>query len=154
MILDELKAKGTLTIQIFDSEGKLKEEKHEENLVVTVGRNWIASRLKDTGIPTQMTHMDIGQGATAPVAGDTTIQTPFSPSARQALSTAGGSVSGAEITYSATFPAGSGTGAVTEAAIFNASSGGTMLCRTTFGVITKGASDVMAISWKLSILAS
>lgn len=154
MILDDLKASGTLTIQVFDSNGNLKEEKQEKNLVVTVGRNWIASRLKDTGIPTQMTHMEIGQGTTTTLAGDTGIQTPFSPVARVSLATAGGSVLNNQITYSATFPAGTGTGAVTEAAIFNASSLGTMLCRTTFGVVTKAASDVLVIQWVVSILAS
>lgn len=154
MILEELKAKGTLTIQLFDSEGNLKEEKQETNLVVTVGRNWIAARLKDTGSPTQMTHMEIGQGTATPLAGDTTVKTPFAPPARVALAPAGGTVSTNQVTYSATFPAGTGTGAVTEAAIFNASTAGTMLCRTTFGVVNKAASDVLAINWQISILAS
>lgn len=154
MITEDLKAKGTLTIQVFDSEGNLKDERHETNLVVTVGRNWIASRLKDTGIPAQMTHMEIGQGSTAPAAGNTSIQTAFSPAARVSLATAGGSVLDNTITYSATFPAGTGTGSVTEAAIFNASTSGTMLCRTTFGVVTKAAGDILAINWQIQIIAS
>lgn len=151
---EELKIKGDLTIQVFDGNGNLKEEKHEKNLVVTVGRNWIAARMKDTGIPTQMTHMEIGQGTTTPVAADNAIQIPFSPPARVALATAGGTVLNNQVTYSATFPAGTGTGPVTEAAIFNASAGGTMLCRTTFGVVTKAASDILVIQWVVSILAS
>lgn len=154
MIIDGLKAKGDLIIQLFDSQGVLKEEKHETNLVVTLGRNWIASRLKDTGIPGQMTHMEIGQGTTTPVAGNTAIQTPFVPAARVAVATAGGTVSGNQITFTATFPAGTGTGAVSEAAIFNDGTTGTMLCRTTFGVVNKAAGDILAINWQISILAS
>ena len=68
---------------------------------------------------------------------------------RVALS--GSVVSTNTITYTATFPAGTGTGAVTEAGIFNASSGGTMLCRTTFPVVTKGSGDTLAITWVVTV---
>ena len=47
--------------------------------------------------------------------------------------------------------AGTGTGAVTEAAILNASSGGTMLCRTVFSVVNKGASDSMTVTWTVTV---
>ena len=35
--------------------------------------------------------------------------------------------------------------------ILNASSGGTMLCRTEFGVVTKGSSDSMTITWTVTV---
>ena len=54
-------------------------------------------------------------------------------------------------TYVGTFPAGTGTGAVTEAGILNASSGGTLLCRTEFNVVNKGASDAMTITWTVTV---
>jgi hypothetical protein len=54
-------------------------------------------------------------------------------------------------TYVASFPAGTGTGAVTEAGIFNASSAGTMLCRTVFGVVNKGVDDAMSITWAITV---
>lgn len=146
--------KGTLLIQLFDENGNKYFEKQEENLVVTTGRQYIAQRMVETGRPTQMTHMEIGQGTATPAAGDTAIQTAFTPISRPALSTAGGVVSGTTVTYSAIFPAGSGTGAVTEAGIFNASTGGTMLCRTTFPVVNKQALDTMSISWTVSIIAA
>ena len=56
-------------------------------------------------------------------------------------------VSGGTVTYVATFGAGEGTGAVTEAGLFNASSGGTLLCRTVFAVVNKGSQDSMTITW-------
>jgi hypothetical protein len=46
---------------------------------------------------------------------------------------------------------GVGTGAISEAGIFNASSGGTMLCRTVFPVVNKQASDTIAITWTITI---
>ena len=60
-------------------------------------------------------------------------------------------VSGAVVTYVATFPAGTGTGAVTEAGILNASSAGDLLCRTVFSVVNKGASDSMTITWTVTV---
>ena len=55
------------------------------------------------------------------------------------------------ITYTATFPAGTGTGAITEAAVLNASSSGTMLCRTTFPVVNKAAGDTIAVTWVVTV---
>ncbi len=57
----------------------------------------------------------------------------------------------AVVTYVCAFSAGEGTGALTEAGIFNASSSGTMLCRTEFNVVNKGASDSMTITWTVTV---
>lgn len=145
---DFIKAKGKLSIVLRDENGNIKDQRDVDNLVVSVGKQFIASRMKDTGIPSQMSHMAIGSGAAAPAAGDTALGTELG---RVALGTAGGSVSGAVVTYSGTFGAGTGTGAVTEAGILNAASAGTMLCRTTFSVVNKGANDSMTITWTVTI---
>jgi hypothetical protein len=63
----------------------------------------------------------------------------------------GNSVTNNAITYTATFPAGTGTGAITEAGIFNASTAGTMLCRTTFPVVNKQAGDTIAVTWVVTV---
>ena len=44
--------------------------------------------------------------------------------------------------------------AVTEAGVFNASSSGTMLCRTVFPVVNKGADDTMSVTWTITLTAS
>ncbi len=143
-----VKATGELSVVLRDENGNIKQEQFIPNLVVTVGKNWIASRMKDTGIPVQMSHMAVGAGTVAPAVGDTALGSELG---RVALTTAGGTVSNNEVTYTATFPAGTGTGAITEAGILNAASAGTMLCRTTFAVVNKGANDTVAISWKVLI---
>jgi hypothetical protein len=51
----------------------------------------------------------------------------------------------------ATFGAGVATGAITEAGVFNALTAGTMLCRTVFSVINKGALDTLVITWKVTV---
>jgi hypothetical protein len=143
-----LKATGRLHVLITDEKTGEKREYDLDNLVVTVGKNWIASRMKDTGSPAQMSHMAVGTTNTAAAAGDTTLA---AETARVALTTAGGTVATNVVTYVATFAAGTGTGALVEAGILNASSVGTLLCRTVFSVINKGASDSMTITWTVTI---
>ena len=120
-----------------------------DNLVVNAGKAFVAaSMLKTTSnSPVAMTHMGIGSGVTNPAVADTALETQLG--SRVALATP--SVSGAVVTYVATFAAGASTGAVTEAGIFNASSGQTMLCRTEFAVVNKGSADAITITWTVTV---
>jgi hypothetical protein len=140
MINDGLILKGKLAIALNGETVK-----EVDNLVVTAGKGFVASRMKDA-TTTAMTHMAIGTGSTAAAASNTALG---SQSARTTLTST--TVSGADITYVDTFPAGTGTGAITEAGLFNASSSGTMLCRTVFQVVNKGASDSMTITWTVTV---
>jgi len=144
MIQETIKAKGELSIKLFGPDGKLKAEQNVPNLVVTNGKTFIAARM--VGTPTAMSHMAIGSGTTDPAVGDTALQTELG---RVALTSSASS--GAVVTYVASFGAGTGTGAVTEAGILNASSGGTLLCRTEFSVVNKGADDSMSITWTITV---
>ena len=132
----------------FEMNGELIRE--VPNLVTTAGKGFVAASMLKTGTnsPAAMTHMELGTGTTNPAAGDTTLETIVSGS-RTAVATP--SVSGAVVTYVCTFAAGTGTGALTEAGILNASSGGTLLCRTEFAVINKGASDAMTVTWTITV---
>jgi len=140
MLNDGLKLTGKLTIALND---EIVQE--VPNLVVTAGKEYVASRIKDA-TATAMSHMAIGTGSTAAAASQTALG---SESARTGLTST--TVSGADIVYVDTFAAGTGTGAITEAGIFNASSSGTMLCRTVFSVVNKGASDAMTITWTVTV---
>lgn len=150
MINDSIKVTGELSIAIFDATGQKKQEVHVPNTVVNAGKTFIAaSMLKTTSnSPAAMTHMAVGTSGTAAGAGDTALLAEISAS-RVALSSS--TSSGAVVTYVATFPAGTGTGAIQEAGIFNASSSGTMLCRTAFSVINKAAADSMTITWTITV---
>jgi hypothetical protein len=55
------------------------------------------------------------------------------------------------ITYTAVFPAGSGTGALVEAGILNAGAAGTLLCRTVFDVVNKASTDSLTVIWNVTI---
>jgi hypothetical protein len=145
MFTEELKVTGRLVVELFNPDGSVKESHEFDNLVVTTGKNFIASRMVGTAAAI-MSHMAIGTDSTAPAAGNTALGAEV---ARVALGS--GTSSGAVATYTATFPGGTGTAALTEAGIFNDPSAGTMLCRTTFAVVNKGASDAMTITWTVTI---
>jgi hypothetical protein len=140
MLNDGLKLTGKLKIAL---NGETVQEVN--NLVVTDGKEYVASRMKDA-TATAMSHMAIGSGSTAAAAGNSALGNQLG---RVALTST--TVSGAVVTYVATFAAGTGTGAVTEAGILNASSSGDLLCRTVFSVVNKGASDSMTITWTVTV---
>ena len=147
MFNDAIKMTGNLKLVLTDEHGNVKQEEEVKNLVVTVGKGFIASRMKDA-TATAMTHMEVGTGTTAAAVGDTTLQTAVASSRVTLTST---TVTTNNVAYVATFPAGTGTGALTEAGLFNASSSGTMLCRTVFSVINKGAADTLGITWTVTV---
>jgi hypothetical protein len=144
MIRDGLKLTGDVEIKLFDQNGDVKDSRTIKNLVVTTGKNFIAARM--VGTPTAMSHMAVGSNNTAAANGDTALGAELG---RVALSSS--TATGAVVTHIATFGAGVGTGAVVEAGIFNASSSGTMQCRSVFPVVNKGADDGMSITWTLTV---
>lgn len=149
MLNDQLKLKGRVGIVLKDKDGNVKETRDIDNLVVDTGLDYIASRMKDA-TATAMTHMALGSGTTAAAAGDTDLGSILG--SRELLDST--TVTDNTIQYVASFEAGDGTGAVTECGLFNASTGGTMLCRTVFSVVNKAADDTMSVTWTITISAS
>lgn len=141
---DQIKASGSLLVVLTKPSGE-KEEYSFKNLVVNVGKDFVASRMVGTASAV-MSHMAIGDGTTAAAGGDTTLEGELGR-----VSLAGSSATNNVVTYTATFPAGTGTGAVTEAGILNNSTGGTLLCRTVFAVVNKGADDAMSVTWTVTV---
>ena len=140
MLHDNFQMTGHLAIAINDEVVQ-----EVPNLVVTDGKEFVASRMKDT-TKAAMSHMGIGTGSTAAAAANSALG---SQADRNALTST--TVSGAAVTYLASFGAGEGTGAITEAGLFNASSSGDMLCRTVFAVVNKGQNDAMSITWTVTV---
>ena len=140
-----LSAKGRLTVELFDKEGTLLETQEVKNVVVNNCLNYIESLMKDA-TATAMSHMAIGSDNTAAAAGNTALGTELG---RVALTST--TVTSNSVAYVGDFPAGTGTGAVVEAGILNASSGGTLLCRTVFSVVNKAAADTLKITWTVTV---
>ena len=149
MINDKVKVSGKVRLVLKDKNGKVKESREIKNLLVSSGLEFICSRMAGTSASV-MSHMALGSGTTSPAAGQTDLVSILG--SREALDST--TPSSNTITYVSSFEAGEGTGAVTEAGIFNAASGGTMLCRTTFAVVNKEADDTMSVTWTITINAA
>jgi len=148
MISENLKLKGRLNIVLLDENGNLKDQREVDNLVVTAGLTFIASRMAGVS-KNVMSHMGLGTSSTAASAGQTDLVALTGSRVTLGSTTPGTT----NIVYSATFGSGVSTGAITEAGIFNASTAGDMLCRTVFSVVNKGAGDSMTVTWTISLVA-
>lgn len=151
-IQDNIKLSGELSIVLKDKDGNVKDTREVKNLVVNSGLAFIISRMAGTA-KNVMSHMALGSGTTATAGGQTDLVTLLG--SREALDSS--TITGdnnEKISYVASFEAGDGTGAVTEAGIFNAGTGGDMLCRTVFPVVNKASDDTMVITWVITIAAA
>ena len=149
MINEDLKLRGDVAIVLKDKDGNVKDSREIHNLVVSAGLEFICSRMADVSANV-MSHMALGSDTTAAAAGQTDLLSILG--AREALDSS--TASNNTITYVSSFEAGEGTGAVTEAGVFNAASSGTMLCRTVFAVVNKAADDTMSVTWTITLTAS
>lgn len=132
----------TMVAVLRDVHGNVKQREEIHNTVTVAGKNMIADRLLASptlGVPT---HMALGTGTPAANALGTELD-------RNALTSK--SRSNAVITMVGDWAAGDGTGAITEAGIFDAASTGNMHLSSSFSVINKGATDTLSISWTLTI---
>lgn len=146
-----LNISGQVHILLKNPDGSIKDEETIDNLVVTTGRYHIADQLSGL-TAAAMSHMAIGTGTTAADATDTALETELD---RNALTskTQGTSTDANKVTYICEWAAGDGTGAITEAGVFNSASAGTMLCRSVFAVKNKASGDSLTMTWVLTISA-
>lgn len=145
MIKDSLMMKGQLEILLFDKNNNLKQSVVVPNLVVATGRIYLATLLAQQSV-TPMSHMAIGTNTIATNVADTTLGTEVQRAALASVTRQDNSV-----TYSATFLGSGQSRSIVEAGIFNNSTGGTMLCRSVFGVITKDVDDILTINWTVTV---
>lgn len=142
--------KGSVFVQLRDEHGNLKQEHEEHNLIVTVGKTyltaWLAAATQSTPF---MSYIGLGTGTTSPSAGDTALQTEL---AGGGYSRSQGTLTNSTNTWQnvAVFSPGNGTGAITEAGLFSASTSGTMFARQTFSAYNKAAGDTLTVTWSVS----
>lgn len=139
---DGLGLKGHMHAVLRDKDGKIKDEWEVENTVTTAGKNGVADQILASPTLNKPTHMAIGTGTPTGTALQTEID-------RNALTSK--TRSGAVVTFVADWAAGDGTGALTEAGVFDAASTGNMWVSASYGVKNKGASDTLTITWTLTV---
>lgn len=145
MFTESVNVKGNLEVVLLDENGTQKDYRKVNNLVVAVGKDVIAARLLGNTLAV-MSHMAVGSSATAAATSQTALGGELG---RVVLDSS--TRSSNTLTYVATFPAGTGTGSLAEAGIFNAVSTGNMLCRTTFSTVTKAAGDTIVVTWNVTV---
>jgi hypothetical protein len=114
MLKDSVKLTGKLSIKKFNERDELVYETTVPNLVVNVGKAFIASRIiSDSDYPI-MNYMGIGTDASTVAVTQTALVV---ENARVEVNTA--TAVDANVTFTGIFPAGVGTGSIVEAAIYN-----------------------------------
>ena len=169
---------GNIAIAHFGPDGDLIEDRYYSNVVVGIGKEYIARKIIDSNgtTPAVMSRMAIG-GTLASVSTTPTKPTYSDPEAVTGMTTGGTpalaerarvTVTGSNgtvattagndkvVTYTATFPAQTPNVAVAivEAGIFNADAGVAnqyMLCVTSFDVVNKAVNDSITITWTVTI---
>lgn len=118
----------------------------EDNLVLTTGKNWIASRLTGAGVGAG--YIAVGTGSTAPAVGDTGLVAELT---RKALTVPNGIASANTVTYETTFTENEGNGVLREAMLNTAATAGIAIARVVFPIITKTDTDLFTVRWVLTI---
>lgn len=137
MIQETMKLHGAITLLLNKANGEV-ETVHKDNIIVDVGFDFIADAIgKAASRPGVMGFIALGTGTTAAAAGQTALVMELDRNAATYAHTAGTKT----FSFTANFPAGDATGAITEAGVFNAASAGIMLDRVVFPVVNKGADD-------------
>lgn len=126
---------------------------HLANLVTNAGKAGIASRINGSGGEAAFTYIAVGTGTTAAAAGNTTLETEITDSglarANATASRVTTTVTNDTAQLVQTFTV-TGTKAVTESGVLNASSSGVLAARQVFSAINVVNGDSLQITWKLS----
>lgn len=141
MAEETIKVFGKLHIVLKDESGNVKDD-FVTNTVTTAGKYGIADQVLASPSLGKPTHMAVGTGTPSATALGTELD-------RNALTSK--TRNNAIVTMVGDWAAGDGTGAITEAGIFDASSTGNMWCSASFAAINKLAGDTLQISWTLTI---
>lgn len=144
---------GRVIYELRGPDGKLKERRASDNLIVNGGFDFIADAVANSARSANtMRYIAIGAGSTAVAAGNTALANEGGLSGTTRKLSAYSHTTGTKVwTHVVTFNAGEGTGAIVESGMFDAASAGVMLNRQTFSVINKGASDTLQVTWQYTM---
>lgn len=143
---DKVLLTPNMTIELFDERGNIKDVRLIHNTVTTVGKNGIADQLLATPTVAKPGWMELGEGTPS-----TTLLGDYIVGSRVAVTSKLRTDN--VITMVGDWGTGVGTGAITEAGIFNIVTQNTaaMYCSAVFDVVNKGAGDVLKITWTITI---
>jgi hypothetical protein len=148
--------KGFIKIDHFDKSGSLIESVETPNTVVNVGFTEVAGLFCSdvAGSYTAFDYIGVGTGTTAATATNTELVAEITDSGLIRAASTGTLTTENVANDTAQFVhqfSVTDTQAVTESAVFNDSSAGTMLCRQTFSAINVADGDTLQITWKVTV---
>lgn len=134
-----------MRIELFDKNGNLKEIRNVHNTVTTAGKAGLMDQALATPTLAKPGWMELGTGTPA-----ATLLGAYVSGSRVALTSKTRNAN--VVTMVGTFGAGVGTGAITEAGVFDVVTQNTanMWMSASFAVVNKGASDSLVITWTLT----
>ncbi len=144
-----MKIRGFWEIVLTGEDGQVKQKVNGENVITTNGKEYLARLLMSaaTAATTNtIRYVAIGTSSTPESTSDTALG--------GELARVSGLVSytsGAIYEVVATFAAGVGTGSIVEYGLLNTSSAGTLFSRDTEALVTKGASDVLTVTTRVTL---
>jgi len=151
---DAVRGEGIAHLVMTNEKGEVILDKYVNNMIVAGGLKHICDRTGGFAAPAVMGWMELGTGTAGTAVADTLLAT-YIASSRTAttLTQVTTTQTSDTMQHVCTFTTGIGTGAITEAGIFNVvtANTATMLNRITFAVINKGASDTLTVTWKVKI---
>lgn len=136
-----------VTGTLRDRFGNIIDVRKSHNLITDAGFDFISDVIGNGTQPGEMSHIAIGTGVTAAAVTDTALETELTRLAATYSHTVGTKV----FILQALFGQGVGTGAITEAGLLNAAAAGTLLDRTVFAVINKGANDELTEKFEFTM---
>jgi hypothetical protein len=136
---------ANVKIELRDKNGKMKISKKVHNTVTTAGKNGAADQIKTTPTLAKPGWMELGTGTPA-----STLLGAYIAGSRNALTSK--ERTNNVVTMICDWAADDGTGAITEAGIFDVVTENTvnMWCSASFAVINKLAADTLTITWTLT----
>lgn len=144
---ENTKIKGSLVLTLKHKDGSV-EVRRKDNLILNVGFDFIANAIGNANSrPAVIGYTAVGTGTTAVAASQTSLVTELARKAATYSHTTGTKV----FSFTTYFAAGEATGAITEAGVCNASSGGIFLDRVTFAVINKAADDELTTNFQFTL---
>jgi hypothetical protein len=147
--MDGLLMKGKMRAELFDKDGNLKDWREVHNTVTVLGHQMAADQILASPAVAKPGWMEVGTG-TGQDANDSTLAT-YLAGSRTALDSKTRGAN-AIITMVCTMGAGVGTGAITEAGVFNVVTQNTtdLILVASFAAVNKAAGDSLVITWTLT----
>jgi YD repeat-containing protein len=154
-ITESIEPKGQLTLQMWDAQGALVNERTHNNSILLTGRDLVAKRFAMPNLIDPISHVAVGTGtdATVPTVTEELTAEVFRKQVNnfvpaQHITTTGDDKK--KVTFSCDLDFSEANAVLTEAGLFNAASNGTMYNRVVFPPVTKTNAFKLTLIWEIT----